>query len=197
MNTTGRPQTVTYPTARSRRTATSTTWATTDSRRSSTSRRAAATVLSQFDYTYDRRREHRYLAAAARGEAEGLRPRVRRAQTSSLSGPEGRLDPADPQELRLRLRPCGEPDGGRSRLDGDDVATYNNRNRAEQQTGGAALPVAGALSEPATVTRQRHARVRERGEPVSPAGTALGPARRTSRWWRRTRAGTRGRTPTR
>ncbi len=152
VNTTGRPQTVTYPNGQI------TTYSyfnnVGDQRLQEIKHQQASggAILSQFDYTYD-----------AVGSIGTWRQQLGTSPAKIYSygyDPAQQLTSAVQKDASTQqtLKNYGYAydAAGNKTVDAQDATastgTYNNRNELLQQTVGAALPVAGVLSEPGTVT---------------------------------------------
>ncbi len=152
VNATGRPQTITYPNNQV------TTYSyfnnAGDQRLQQIKHQqtAGGAVLSQFDYTYD-----------AVGSIKTWRQQLGASPAKSYDLWYDRADQlaqatqkdASTQAVLKNYGYAYDPAGNRT-VEAQDssatTATYNNRNELMQQAAGAALPVAGTVSEPATVS---------------------------------------------
>ncbi len=152
VNTTGRPQTVTYPNGQV------TTYSYFNNvgdqhlQEIKHQQTSGGTVLSQFDYTYSpvgniSTWQQQLGASAAKVYTLGYDAAD---QLSSAVQKD-----VSTQQVLKNYGYAYDAAGNKTVDAQDSTATtsqYNNRNELTQQTGGAALPVAGVLSEPATVT---------------------------------------------
>ena len=152
LNTTGRPQTVTYPNGQV------TTYSyfnnVGDKRLQQIKHQqtSGGTVLSQFDYTYDavgNISTWQQQLGATGAKVYNLGYDAADQLSSAVQ------KDASTQQILKNYGYAYDAAGNRTVDAQDSIATtsqYNNRNELTQQAGGAAMPVAGTVSEPATVT---------------------------------------------
>ncbi len=154
VNTTGRPQTVTYPNGQ---TTTLTYFPNLGDQRLQQIKHqqtSGGTVLSQFDYTYDAAGNIKTWTQqrgtdAAKVYTLGYDP-ADELSTATVTGP-------TPLPVPSRFRYAYDDTGNRSAEELDDAvtgATYNNLNQLSSRQPGGTVLFRGTVSEPATVTVQ-------------------------------------------
>jgi RHS repeat-associated protein len=152
VNTTTRPQTATYPNGQVTAYSYFNTVGDHRLQQIKHQQTGGGAVLSQFDYTYD-----------AVGNISTWRQQLGASAAKIYSFGYDAADQlssavqkdASTQQIIKNYGYAYDPAGNRTVDAQDSMATtsqYNNRNQLIQQAGGAALPVAGVLSEPATVS---------------------------------------------